>query len=96
VLGRGLEFKTTQNTFREMVFPEVDARSESRICMAYRVSPLLIAAKVGIGVATYNNYAEARKAQAERVTIPEWEFLAGNLWQQLLPDFEPDYKNFLI
>lgn len=96
VTGKGIKFVSTNNTFREMVFPEVDARSESRICMAYRVSPLLIAAKVGIGVATYNNYAEARKAQAERVTIPEWRFLAGNLWQQLLPDFEPDYKKFEV
>jgi len=94
VLGKGIEFKPTQNTFREMVFPEVDARSESRICMTYRVSPLVISAKVGIGVATYNNYAEARKAQAERVTVPEWDWIADNLWQQLLPQFDQDYRKY--
>jgi HK97 family phage portal protein len=87
VFGKGVEFSKTNQTFREMVFPEVDARAEARICMIYRISPITIAAKVGIGVATYNNYKEARAANYESVTMDDWNFIAGNIETQLLPDF---------
>jgi HK97 family phage portal protein len=87
VFGKGVEFSNTNQTFREMVFPEVDARAEARICMIYRISPITIAAKVGIGVATYNNYKEARAANYESVTMDDWNFIAGNIETQLLPDF---------
>lgn len=88
VFGKGVSFERTNNTFREMVFPEVDARNEARICMIYKVSPLTIAAKVGIGVATYNNYKEARDAGYESVTSDDWNYFASVIENQLLPDFE--------
>jgi HK97 family phage portal protein len=93
VFGKGVEFSKTNQTFREMVFPEVDARAEARICMIYRISPITIAAKVGIGVATYNNYKEARAANYESVTMDDWNFIASNIETQLLPDFTDDLEN---
>jgi len=96
VFGKGVEFSNTSQTFRDMVFPEVDARAEARICMIYRISPITIAAKVGIGAATYNNYKEARAANYESVTMDDWGFIASNLETQLLPDFETDLENHTL
>jgi hypothetical protein len=83
-----MEFQTTNNTFREMVFPEVDARNEVRICMGYGVKPILISAKVGMDRSTMNNYAEARQAWYEENVTSEWSFLQDELTAQLLPDFD--------
>lgn len=95
VFGKGVGFDRTNNTFREMQFDQVDGRSETRICTIYRVSPILIGSKVGMGTITENNYKEARQSQTERVTIPEWEYFADVIWEQLLPDFETDPDQFL-
>jgi HK97 family phage portal protein len=90
VLGSGVEYQHLEQTFRDMVFPELDARTESRICMTYRVPPMLANAKVGLDRSTYSNYQEARKAFYESTVTSEWGFLAGQLTEQLLPDFDGD------
>jgi HK97 family phage portal protein len=95
VLGKGLKFETTNQTFREMVFPEVDARSESRICMVFRVPPILIGAKVGIDRSTFANYEESRKAFYEGAVSNEWKFLSGVVTDQLIPDFENTPKMYI-
>jgi hypothetical protein len=71
-----------------MVFPEVDARSEARICMTFRVPPMLIGAKIGLDRSTFTNYAEARKGFYEGPIFSEWGFLSSVIKDQLLPDFE--------
>lgn len=96
VLGKGLKFQTTNGTFRDMVFPDVDARSESRICMAFRVPPMLIGAKIGIDRSTYTNYPEARKGFYEGPITSEWKFLAGTVKDQLVSDFENDPKTYAV
>lgn len=96
VLGSGADFTNTSMTFREATFPELDARSEARICMVYRVPPMLIGAKIGMDRSTYSNYKEARAGFYESVIASEWKFLAGQLAEQLLPDFENDPENFDI
>lgn len=95
VLGKGLKFQSTNNTFREMVFPEVDARSEARICMVFRVPPMLIGAKIGIDRSTFTNYPEARKGFYEGAITSQWNFLSGIIRDQLLPDFESEPKLFI-
>lgn len=87
VLGKGLEFQTTNNTFREMVFPEVDARNETRICMGYEIPPILIGAKSGMDRATYSNYEQARKAWYEEGVTSEWKLLAARATKDILPHF---------
>ena len=94
VLGKGLKFEKTNNTFREMVFPEVDARSEARITMTFRVPPMLIGAKIGLDRSTFTNYPEARKGFYEGPISSEWNFLASVVRDQLIPDFENEPKLF--
>lgn len=88
VLGKGLEFQASSNTFREMVFPEVDARSEIRICMVYGVKPILLSAKAGLDRSTFSNYAEARQAWYEENVTSEWAFLEERITKDLLPHFD--------
>jgi len=95
VIGKGLKFQTTSSSFRDMVFPEVDARSESRICMVFRVPPILIGAKVGIDRSTFANYQESRQSFYEGPISNEWKYLSGIVTDQLLPDFENEPKLFV-
>ena len=88
VTGKGLKFERMNNTFREMVFPEVDARNEVRICMAYGIKPILISAKVGMDRSTMNNYEEARRAQYHEKFTSLWRFLEKGLSRQILPLFD--------
>ena len=90
VTGKGMKFQPTNQTFREMVFPEVDARSETRICQGYSVKPILVSAKVGMDRATYNNYEQARQAWYDEEVTSEWEFLAQRVTRDLLPHFDKD------
>ncbi len=94
VFGKGVEFVRTEQTFREATFPELDARSEARICMVYRVPPMLIGAKIGMDRSTYSNYKEARAGFYESVITSEWRFLAAQVADQLLPEFESEPDNF--
>lgn len=93
VIGKGLKFQTTSSSFRDMVFPEVDARSESRICMVFRVPPILIGAKVGIDRSTFANYQESRQSFYEGAVSNQWKFLSGVVTDQLLPDFGDEEKD---
>lgn len=95
VIGKGLKFQTTSSSFKDMVFPEVDARSEARICMVFRrVPPILIGAKVGIDRSTFANYEESRKSFYESSVASEWKYLSGVVTDQLLPDFESDATQY--
>src|SRR5258708_12531177 len=48
-------------SLRDLEFPDLRAFSESRICAALQVPPILVGAKVGLDRSTFTNYAEARK-----------------------------------
>ena len=95
VLGKGLEFQSSGNTFRDMVFPEVDARSETRICMGYSVPPILVSAKSGMDRATYSNYEQARKAWYEEYVTSQWKFLEERYTKDILPHFDADTNHIL-
>jgi HK97 family phage portal protein len=95
VIGKGVTYSPTAQSFREMVFPELDARNEARLCMGYRVPAMLVGAKIGMDRSTYSNYADSRKGFYEGPISKEWNLLSSQLWGQLLPDFEgDDYKKF--
>jgi hypothetical protein len=95
VQGKGLKFERMGTTFREMVFPEVDARSETRICMGYSVPPILVSAKSGMDRATYSNYEQARKAWYEEYVTSQWKFLAERYTRDILIHFDTNPKHIL-
>lgn len=89
VLGNGLSYDSIQTNFRDMAFPEIDARTETSICQVFRVSPLIVAAKVGLNASTYSNYEQAQDALTNEVRYPGWRYLATELTKQLLVNY-PD------
>ena len=88
VMGKGLEFQSAGQSFREMVFPEVDARSETRICQGYGVKPILVSAKVGMDRSTFSNYEQAREAWYEENVFNEWAYLSQCITRDILPHFD--------
>lgn len=81
-LAGGLTYQKIGATPGELAFPELTGLSESRICMAFGVPPMLVGAKVGLDRSTYNNYQNARTTfwedtVAPLVTLLEDELTAG-------------------
>jgi len=95
VLGSGAEYQSTQMNMRDMTFPELDARTESRICMSFEMPPILVGAKIGMDRSTYSNYAEARRAWYEEWVSPQWEILASDTQEQMLPQYHDDADSYL-
>lgn len=94
VLGSGAEYQRIEQTFRDMEFDNLDARDEVRICMTFSVPPILIGAKAGLGASTFSNYREARQAFYEETINPEWQYMASEVREQLIQDFEPEPMKF--
>jgi HK97 family phage portal protein len=94
VQGKGIKFERVSNTFREMVFPEVDARSETRICQGYSVKPILVSAKVGMDRSTFNNYEQARQAWYDEEVTSEWAFLEKRITLDILPHFSDNPNHY--
>lgn len=95
VLGEGVTYQSVQMNFRDMVFPELDARTESRICMTFETPPILMGAKIGMDRSTYSNYAESRKAWYEEWVNPQWEFLASQVQEQMLDEYTEQPENYI-
>jgi HK97 family phage portal protein len=90
VLGNGAEFQSIQMNFRDMEFPELDARSEGRICMLFKTPPILIGAKIGLDRSTFSNFGEARSAFYEDPIMPDWAMLSAAVEMQLMPYYGED------
>lgn len=94
VLGLGAKYESMQMNFRDMAFPELDARTESRICMAFEMSPILISAKVGLDRSTYSNYEQASRAWYNEWVTPEWKIVADTFGEKFLPLYHSDPENY--
>lgn len=94
VLGLGSKYETMQMSFKDMEFPELDARTESRICMSFEISPIIINAKVGLERSTYSNYEQANKAWYNEWVSPEWQLTADVFGEQMLPKYHDDIQNY--
>lgn len=90
VLDADAEYQQTGLNLSEMVFPDLRAISETRICAAFKVPPVLIGVKAGLDAATYSNYALARRALWEDNIIPTTTKLAEALTRAFLGELEED------
>jgi hypothetical protein len=85
ILGKGLEYQQLQMSMRDMSFPDLDARSEARICSVFDVPAIMVGAKIGLDRATYSNYKEARLAFYQGPVTSRWRWYSSEITQQLLP-----------
>jgi HK97 family phage portal protein len=79
VLGGGLKYQKTGANPDEMALPEITGLSETRICMAIGVPPIVAGAKSGLERSTYSNYGQARRSMYEDTVSPLWRYLGDEL-----------------
>ena len=70
VLDEDATYERLGESLSNMAFPELRDTTESRICMAFGIPPILIGSVVGLDRATYSNYREARQSFFYETMIP--------------------------
>ena len=70
VLDEDASYERLGESIGDMAFPELRDTTESRICMALGIPPILIGSVVGLNRATYSNYREARQSFFYETMIP--------------------------
>lgn len=85
VLGQGLKYQQIGLNFAEMEFETVRNITETRICGAFGVDPVLIPSYTGIKYGgKYSNYSEARRHLWEETIIPALKRIEAKMTSQLL------------
>lgn len=87
VLQQGMDVTPLGMNLRDLEFPDLRAFSESRICAALDVPPILVGAKVGLDRSTFTNYGEARKQLWEEAIFSLQRRFGDPIQSQLLPEF---------
>lgn len=89
VLGAGVKYQDAGKDFRAMDFQTIDAREEIRICEAFHIDPIIVNAKVGTDVSSYNNKEQAHRGWHREEVVPEWKWIASETARQM-KRFFPD------
>lgn len=84
-LQKGMKVHTLGLNLGDLEFPDLRTISESRICAAFGVPPILVGAKVGLDRSTFANYAEARRSYWEESLIPRQKRMAQVIVKELMP-----------
>jgi len=71
ILDADAEYERMGLDLDEMAFTDLRAISETRICAAFKVPPVLIGIKAGLDASTYSNYVSARRGMWEDKIIPD-------------------------
>src|SRR5260221_206245 len=87
VLQTGMDVQPLGMSLRDLEFPDLRAFSESRICAALQVPPILVGAKVGLDRSTFTNYQEARKQLWEEAIFSLQRRFRDPVETRLLPEF---------
>jgi HK97 family phage portal protein len=85
VLQKGMDAKVLGLDLKSLEFPDLRTISESRICMAFGVPPILVGAKVGLDRSTFANYKEARASFWEEAVMPLQRRFKDVIVRALLP-----------
>lgn len=94
VLGQGADYKPMQMNFDDMAFPELDARTETRICNAFNIDPIVANARAGLDVSSYNNKSQATKDWYYSFVVGTWKMYAASFGQQMLPKWNYDPREY--
>jgi HK97 family phage portal protein len=86
-LQAGMDVKVLGLNLRDLEFPDLRTISESRICMALGVPPILVGAKVGLDRSTFSNMREARASLWEETLFPLQRRFIEPVRSRLLPEF---------
>jgi HK97 family phage portal protein len=95
VLGKGATYQQMALNFKDMEFESVRSLTETRICGAFGVDPVLLPSWVGIKYGgKYSNYQEARAHMWDETIIPMLRRIESKINSQLLIYEEGIYCRF--
>ena len=87
VLGKGLTYQQMGLSFKDMEFEALRSMTETRLCAAFGVDPVLLPSWVGIRHGgKYSNYTEARRHLWEETIIPTLRRIESKITSDLLED----------
>jgi len=89
VLDEDATYQELAPKMGEMGMVELRNVTESRICAAFGVPPIIVGAKVGLDSATYSNYGQAKESFWEETLLPAYKRAAAFFTRALsdTPDF---------
>ena len=86
-LQKGMKLHEVGLSLTNLEFPDLRAVSETRICMAFAVEPILVGAKIGLEHNAYKDYREARTSFWEETMLTEERRYIEPVRQHLAPLF---------
>jgi HK97 family phage portal protein len=92
VLDDDASYEAMGSNIADMEIDAIRDLSESRICAALGVPPILVGAKVGLKTATYSNYAQAKESFWEETLLPLYRRIEDSLNRIILPEL-PGVQN---
>jgi phage portal protein BeeE len=86
-LGGGADATVVGSNLEQAAFKQIQGAGETRICMAARVSPVLVGASEGLQGSSLNagNYSQARRQFADGTMRPLWRGFASAI-SRLVPE----------
>lgn len=87
VLGKGMTYQQMGMNFKDMEFESLRSMTETRLCAAFGVDPVLLPSWVGIKYGgKYSNYSEARSHLWQETIIPVLKRIESKITSDLLED----------
>lgn len=81
--GEGAEAQVVA-PLADLDWPGFTALSETRICMAFGVPPILVGSRAGLERSTYSNYEQAEKTFYSDTVVPLWAMLQDAITSDFL------------
>lgn len=83
VLDEDADYKKLAPDMGDMGMGDLRTVTESRICAAFGVPPIVVGANVGLENGTYSNYAQAKESFWEETLLPAYKRIAAFLTRAL-------------
>lgn len=90
VLDADADYKEIGSSPDKLRLQHIWDHSESRICMAFGVPPILVGCTIGLNRSTFANYAEARKSFWQETLLPLYTRCAQRLTKGIAKEFGED------
>jgi HK97 family phage portal protein len=91
-LQKGMKVNAVSLDMQKLEFTELRAVTETRICLAFGIPPVLIGVKAGLDRATFSNYEEARRSFYEDTIEPLWNKIDDRIEHDLLVEYGQDVE----
>jgi hypothetical protein len=78
-LGNGASATVVGSSLKDLDYAIVQGHGETRIAAAAGIPPIIVGFSEGLEAATYSNFAQARRAFADKTLRPMWRNFAGSL-----------------